>query len=95
MSRRGDAILADMPLHSAASRGYLSGMARYLILAGLLLIVIGLLWGPLSRLGLGRLPGDIVIERESFTLYIPVTSALLVSVLLSAGIAIIRAFPGR
>lgn len=44
-------------------------MARYLILAGIVLVVIGLLWGPLSRLGLGRLPGDIVIERESFTLY--------------------------
>lgn len=70
-------------------------MTRYLILAGVLLIVIGLLWGPLSRLGLGRLPGDIVIKRESITLYIPITSAILVSVVLSAGIAIIRAFLGR
>jgi len=36
-------------------------MARILIIPGVLLVVIGLLWGPLSRLGLGRLPGDIVI----------------------------------
>ena len=70
-------------------------MARYLILAGILLIVIGLLWGPLSRLGLGRLPGDIVIEREGFTLYIPVTSAILVSVVLSVVIALIRGLMGR
>jgi len=70
-------------------------MARYLILAGIVLILVGLLWGPLSRLGLGRLPGDIVIERESFTLYIPVTSAILVSVVLSVAVALIRGFFGR
>ena len=70
-------------------------MARYLILAGIMLIVIGLLWGPLTRMGLGRLPGDIVIERESFTLYIPVTSAILVSVVLSVVVTVIRSFLGR
>jgi len=70
-------------------------MARFLILAGIVLIVIGLAWGPLSRLGLGRLPGDIVIERESFTVYIPVTSAILVSVVLSVLVALIRTFLGR
>ncbi len=70
-------------------------MARYLILAGVVLIVIGLLWGPLSRLGLGRLPGDIVIERGTLRLYIPVTSAILVSVVLSALIALVRMVLGR
>lgn len=62
---------------------------------GLVLVVIGLLWGPLSRLGLGRLPGDIVIERENLTLYIPVTSAILVSVALSLIFAVVRLFLGR
>ena len=70
-------------------------MPRLLILLGIALIVIGLAWGPLSRLGLGRLPGDIVIERETFRLYLPVTSAILVSVVLSAGIALVRLFLGR
>ena len=70
-------------------------MARYLILAGFLLILIGLLWGPLSRLELGRLPGDIVIERENFTLYIPITSAILVSVVLSVLLALLRGLTGR
>ncbi|MCZ0812059.1 MAG: DUF2905 domain-containing protein [Pseudomonadota bacterium] len=70
-------------------------MARFLILAGLVLIATGLLWGPLSRLGLGRLPGDIVIERENLRLFIPITSAILVSVVLSLVIALVRIFLGR
>ncbi|MFY0692499.1 MAG: DUF2905 domain-containing protein [Paracoccaceae bacterium] len=70
-------------------------MSRILILIGVALIVIGLLWGPLGRLGLGRLPGDIVIERENFRLYIPITSAILVSVVLSVAIALVRLLSGR
>ncbi len=70
-------------------------MARLLILLGIALIVLGLLWGTLGRIGLGRLPGDIVIERESFRLYIPITSAILVSVVLSVVAAVIRHFLGR
>ena len=79
----------------AAPRAYPAPMARVFIIAGIALVVIGLLWGPLSRLGLGRLPGDIVIERDGFTLYIPVTSALLVSVVLSVVLGLIRHFLGR
>lgn len=70
-------------------------MARILIILGVLLVVVGLLWGPLSRLGLGRLPGDIVIERENLTLYIPITSAILVSVALSVILAVVRLLLGR
>jgi hypothetical protein len=70
-------------------------MSRILILIGILFIIAGLLWEPLTRLGLGRLPGDIVIERENFRLYIPITSAILVSVLLSVVLTIIRHFLGR
>jgi hypothetical protein len=46
-------------------------LARWLIILGLVLVVAGLLWPWLTRLGLGRLPGDIVIERESFRLLHP------------------------
>lgn len=70
-------------------------MARDLILAGRVLIVIGLLWGPLLRLGLGRRPGDVVIERGTLRLYNPVTSAILVSVVLSVLIALVRMVLGR
>jgi hypothetical protein len=58
-------------------------MARTLIVLGLVILVVGLLWPYLSRIGLGRLPGDIVIERENMTFYFPLMTCLLVSVLLS------------
>ena len=58
-------------------------MARWLILLGGVLIVAGLLWPWLTRLGLGLLPGDIVIERNGFRLYLPITTSILISVLLS------------
>ena len=58
-------------------------MARFLIVLGLAILVVGLLWPYLSKLGLGRLPGDIVIERENVTLYIPLATCLLLSLVLS------------
>jgi Protein of unknown function (DUF2905) len=58
-------------------------MARFLIVLGLVIVVIGLLWPYLSQIGLGRLPGDIVIERENMTFYFPLMTCLLLSVLFS------------
>ncbi len=58
-------------------------MSRVLILLGLLLIALGLLWPLVQKSGLGRLPGDIVIERDSFRFYFPITTAILISLVLS------------
>ena len=58
-------------------------MTRWLIILGVVLIVAGLLWPWITKLGLGRLPGDIVVERENFRLYLPITTSLLISVALS------------
>lgn len=58
-------------------------MGKYLIVIGVVLIIAGLLWLAGERLGLGRLPGDIVIERENFRLYLPIASSIVVSVVLS------------
>ena len=58
-------------------------MARFLIVLGLAILVVGLLWPYLGKLGLGRLPGDIVIERENGTVYVPLVTCLLLSLLLS------------
>lgn len=58
-------------------------MSRTLIIVGLLIAAIGVLWPWLGRLGLGRLPGDIVIERENFTLYAPIGTGLLISLVMS------------
>ena len=58
-------------------------MAKFLIIAGLALLVAGTIWLVAERFGLGRLPGDIVIERENFRLYLPLASSILVSAILS------------
>lgn len=62
-------------------------MNRWLIILGLALVLIGLLWPWLSRwgagLGLGRLPGDLLIEKENFRLYLPITTSIVISLLLS------------
>ena len=58
-------------------------MARFLIVLGLAILVAGLLCPFLSRIGLGRLPGDIVIERENMTFYFPLMTCLLLSIVFS------------
>jgi len=58
-------------------------MPRLLITFGILLVVAGLLWPWLSKLGLGRLPGDIVVERENGRLYFPLMTSLIISLVLS------------
>ena len=59
-------------------------MQKFLIIFGLALVAIGLLWPVLSKIGLGRLPGDIVIERENVRFYFPIVTSLLVSAVLTA-----------
>jgi hypothetical protein len=58
-------------------------MQRTLIVAGLTLLCIGIAWPWLSRLPLGRLPGDIIVDRPDFKLYVPITTMLLLSALVS------------
>jgi len=58
-------------------------MPKLLIVSGIVLIALGVAWLVGERFGLGRLPGDIVIERDNFRLYIPIASSILVSVALS------------
>ena len=58
-------------------------MSRALIIIGLAIAIVGLLWPWISRLGLGRLPGDISIHRDGFTFYAPVTTGILLSVVVS------------
>ena len=58
-------------------------MQRFFFLLGIFFLLAALLWPWLSRFPFDRLPGDIVIERENFTFYFPLTTSILVSVLLS------------
>jgi formate hydrogenlyase subunit 3/multisubunit Na+/H+ antiporter MnhD subunit len=58
-------------------------ISRFLIMLGLAILVIGLLWPLLGKIGLGRLPGDIVIRRDNFSFYFPIVTCLLISVVFS------------
>jgi hypothetical protein len=58
-------------------------MQRALIILGLVLIAAGLAWPWISKLGLGRLPGDIRSESESGGFYCPLVTCLVISVVLS------------
>lgn len=58
-------------------------MQRFLILAGLALLIIGFAWPWVSKLPLGRLPGDIHIVRDGFSFHFPLVTSLVVSVVLT------------
>jgi hypothetical protein len=58
-------------------------VSRILIVAGVILVIVGLTWPLLARLGLGRLPGDIMVERGNFRFYFPLVTSLVVSVFLT------------
>jgi Protein of unknown function (DUF2905) len=64
-------------------------MRQTLITAGLMLLALGLAWPWLGRLGLGHLPGDIRLRRPGFTLFVPLGSSLLVSIVLSLALSLI------
>lgn len=58
-------------------------MQRFLVILGVVILVLGLLWPLIQKLGLGRLPGDIAIEKENFRFYFPVTTSIIISIVLS------------
>ncbi len=65
-------------------------MARFLVTLGIALVVAGLAWPLLAKLGLGRLPGDFHIEREGFSFYFPLTTGLIVSAAISLILWLLR-----
>jgi Protein of unknown function (DUF2905) len=76
-------IRHDVATMSGATRNTMD-VSRFLIGLGLVIFAIGVLWPLASKLGLGRLPGDIAIERGNTSFYFPIVTCLLLSVLLSA-----------
>ncbi|MBI4189594.1 MAG: DUF2905 domain-containing protein [Betaproteobacteria bacterium] len=65
-------------------------MSKWLITIGIILIALGVLWPLAAKLGLGSLPGDIKIERKGFTFYFPLTSGVIVSLLVTLLLWIFR-----
>lgn len=72
------------------SLDYHYAMRRLLVIVGSVLIAVGLLWPWLSKLPLGRLPGDIVIDRPGFKLFAPFTTMILLSLVVSLILWLLR-----
>ena len=58
-------------------------MQKLLIVAGIALVIVGVAWPWLSTLPFGRLPGDIVIQRENYSVYFPITTMIIISLVIS------------
>lgn len=68
-------------------------VAKLLIIGGAALIIIGLLWQVGGRFfPLGRLPGDIVVEKENVKFYFPIVTCIVISIVLSLGMYLFRLF---
>ncbi len=65
-------------------------MNKTIIAIGLIIVAIGVMWPLLSKLSLGRLPGDIVFKKDGFGFYFPITTMIIVSIILSVIIWFLR-----
>ena len=65
-------------------------MAKWLITLGIILVVLGVVWPLLAKLGLGSLPGDVKLERKGYTFYFPVTTSIIVSLVITLVLWIFR-----
>lgn len=66
---------------------------KWLMIVGVILIVIGLIWQVAGRfLPLGKLPGDIVIERENIKVYFPIVTMIIISIVLSLLFSLVGRF---
>ena len=65
-------------------------MGRYLIIAGVVLLLAGLAWPLIAKLGLGRLPGDITWQRGNTRVYFPIVTSIILSVIVSLALYLFR-----
>jgi hypothetical protein len=68
----------------------MSKMQKYLLLTGAIIILTGLLWPWISKLPIGKLPGDILINKPNFKIYIPFTTMLIISIIISIVVWLFR-----
>jgi hypothetical protein len=64
-------------------------MSRFLIALGIIFVLIGLLLPWLEQLGLGRLPGDIVVQRGNVSFYFPIVTSILISIIGSVVLSLV------
>lgn len=80
--------MASLRVHRR--RDYAGFMQRVLIVGGIIAVVVGILWPWLARLGLGRLPGDLHVQRDGFSFYFPLTTSIVISLVVSLIVWLLR-----
>ncbi|MBW7455903.1 DUF2905 domain-containing protein [Paenibacillus sepulcri] len=71
----------------------MNSVSKFLIVAGVVIIGIGLIWAFLGRfINLGRLPGDIAVEKGNFKFYFPIVTCIVISVALTLISYLVRWF---
>ncbi len=65
-------------------------MRNALVITGIIILIVGLLWPWLGKIPLGRLPGDIIIDKPGYKIYIPITTMILISIVISVVLWILR-----
>ncbi|HHF0530223.1 TPA: DUF2905 domain-containing protein [Legionella anisa] len=55
---------------------------KILIITGIILLITGIFWPFIKKIGLGKLPGDIIIQKNNFTFYFPITTCILISLII-------------
>lgn len=70
----------------------MSNTQKILIFTGIAILIAGFLWPWISKLPFGKLPGDIVVDKPNFKMYIPITSMIIISLIISFVIWLIKKF---
>jgi hypothetical protein len=84
---------ADTPIHRHlnATRMIMTGIGKYLILFGIVVVIVGLLLLVSPKIPwLGRLPGDILIRKRNFTFYFPLVTSIIISIILTVLINLLK-----
>jgi len=68
----------------------MEGWGRLLLVVGSIIIITGLMIILAERMGIGRLPGDILIRRENLTIFFPITTMIIISIILTLIFNLIR-----
>jgi uncharacterized protein HemY len=69
----------------------MDGLGRILIYLGILLVVVGIIVSLMGKIPwLGHMPGDIAIQRDRFTFYFPITTCIVISIVVSLVIYFLR-----
>ena len=58
-------------------------MQKMLIILGIIILAVGILYPYIKKIGLGQLPGDLVFKSENSTLFFPIVSCIVISVVLT------------